>query len=78
MGVATATETSTVLCCRMKTCPSGPSRQEELTMGTFLQATATALIMKSLRESLYSPFAEALRAARSFRSLETESVPETK
>ena len=77
MGVATATLTSTVLCFRMTVCPS-TSRQLEFTAGTFNAATATALIRKSLSDSLYLPSAELLRACRSFKSLVTDIDDETK
>src|SRR3569833_411012 len=73
LGVDTATETSTVLNCRMT-----PSLQDELTWGTFLQATLIALMRKSLTLSLYPPSDELLRAWRSLRSFVTERLAETK
>ena len=44
-SVLTATDISTELYCRMKV-----SCQEEFTLGTFIQASAAAFMMKSLRE----------------------------
>ena len=76
-GVETATETSTTLCWRMMTLPFS-SRHDELAAGTLRAATARALTSKSLTESLYLPSAEALRASRSLRSLETEMLEATK
>ncbi len=64
LGVATATETSTLLNWRMT-----PSRHELLTVGTFLDATAMALMRKSLTESLYLPSEERVQGLAQLQKL---------
>ncbi|CBF71295.1 uncharacterized protein ANIA_10850 [Aspergillus nidulans FGSC A4] len=76
-GVATATLMSTLLCWRITTWPFS-SVQLEFTWGTLRRAAAQALMRKSLTESLYLPSEEAFSACRSFRSLVTDRVVETK